>query len=95
MYYFQSPLLFRHLFSPATSVYLGVRNSCAGFVERYSSQDQPNKQPYFTAETQRVCGFQQFKTFQSFKPSRKRLTAETEDMRKITVRPSTRLRTNG
>ena len=25
MYYFQSPLLFRHLFSPATSVYLGVR----------------------------------------------------------------------
>ena len=25
MYYFQSPLLFRHLFSPATGVYLGVR----------------------------------------------------------------------
>ena len=25
MYYFQSPLLFRHLFSPATGAYLGVR----------------------------------------------------------------------
>jgi peptidoglycan/xylan/chitin deacetylase (PgdA/CDA1 family) len=43
MYYFQSPLLFRHLFSPATRAYLGIRKYLRLLRRDYRAEDVLHK----------------------------------------------------